>query len=167
MPRVVGSRPGHPGARAAESRLVPVALLLAALLLGCSSYPDPYTGICPSLEDVRVTDLTATSARVRFESDHLMQAYLRVSPSNGPERVVRGSGRALQHDVLLEDLQPDTPYRVVLVKDLRGQGDFEDLVVPCGADETLGFRTRSLEAPTTTGTPVPDPPAPVAPFTAP
>lgn len=129
--------------------------------MGCSEYRDPYTGICPTFEDMEVKEITATSAKIFWRSDHLVLAHVLYRPSNAPERVHRGELLDIEHEVLLEDLFPETSYRVTLLKDIS---DAEEQVVECGNSETFSFRTHSLaedaEAP---GNPVDDPEDPLAP----
>lgn len=139
-----------------------VAVLVAALT-GCSAYPDPYTGICPEVEDLRVSDITSTTARIRWRTiTHLTQAYLRIQTDRAPERVFRGTERLSDHDVTLEDLIPGAPYEVIVVKDLGGRDDFEDIPTPCGAEVGIQFRTDGSDG-TPGGVIVPDPTTPIVP----
>jgi hypothetical protein len=145
-----------------------VLLTLVGLsgLLGCSEYRDPYTGICPSIEDLEIRSITATTAHVFWRSDHLMISLVKYRPDDGPERIFRGTTRAIEHDILLENLFPTSRYRVTLVKDIGGPKgeDREDQVIACGADVETSFVTKPLRVPApTTGIPVPDPNTPVNP----
>lgn len=137
--------------------------VVVAALAGCSAYPDPYTGICPEVEDLRVSDITSTTARIRWATvTHLTQAYLRIRNDRAPERIHRGSERTSAHDVTLQDLIPGAPYEVIVVKDLGGQGDFQDIPTPCGAEEGIRFRTDGSDG-EPGGLIVPDPTTPVVP----
>lgn len=137
-----------------------VFLSLAALvagLVGCSAYPDPYTGICPEVDDLEVSAITSTTARIRWRTiTHLTQDYLRIQTDRAPERIHRGTERVSEHDVTLEDLIPGAPYQVIVVKDLGGQGDFEDIPTPCGSEVGIRFRTAGSDG-TPGGLILPDP----------
>lgn len=138
-------------------RLVLLAILAAAAagLVGCSDYPDPLSGRCPTLWELRIQDITATSARLTWETDRLSIVRIKLRPHGGLERLIEEDVSSNLHDVTLTDLFPETDYEVEVIPAAERLGGI------CADSTELTFRTDVLPpSPDPERSPVGDPDAP-------
>lgn len=142
------------------------AAAMAAALTGCSDYPSEDPLRCGTIWEVQVTERTATSVRVTWETDRSSFTRIRYRPveTDGVQELFEVLDAETFHDVVLDDLRPNTLYEFEVASD-RGTELIETQQLGECLREVIGrFRTLPVhgveaEAPD----PVPDPAGPVLP----
>ncbi len=138
--------------------------IVAACLNGCSEYPDPFTGICPEIDKLKLSAITDTSVTVSWRSDNLTKALLVFSTPRIPDLIFRGREKTDVHEVTITGLLPNSPYTMTLQKDSGGEGEDEDRLNTCGDVVEMTFQTRPVRSGLPPGTdPLLDPTEPIVP----
>lgn len=131
--------------------------LALGCLLGCSEYPDPFTGNCPEISDFEVVDLGARTATLVWETDQLSLDRVELRPDGGLAVLFHESERKNKHRLVVEGLLPKTRYKGEILRD-RGDG-IGEVCAPAFLFEFTTF--AATPDPITTGTPVGDSETPV------